>query len=254
MGRALLRYTDRDVRRCSRGRCRATRWPRGLRRDRDPARDAAGAAVERLRAFAFRFVSELGIAYRRSAAAVEGTPHLDAGPRAGRAAARCAGVARRARDDAAARAGSDPACTCCSAAASPTGASARDALRRLHDRYGDALKISAARAIDRGRVPARSDRRGARAARRARERTLRRAARRLHRLPLRRHRPRWRGALARALAAGSAARTSRAVWVKSVTVGAYGAGRRRDAGPTEATVHHSPSTVRAVRSTRVAFV
>lgn len=36
-----------------------------------------------LRSRAFRFVSELSIAYRRSPAAVEGTPRLRSGPRAG---------------------------------------------------------------------------------------------------------------------------------------------------------------------------
>ena len=38
---------------------------------------------ERLRTFAFRFVSELGIEYRDGPLAVEGTPALDGGPRAG---------------------------------------------------------------------------------------------------------------------------------------------------------------------------
>jgi len=38
---------------------------------------------ERLRTFAFRFVSEIGIAYRDSSLATEGNPSLSHGPRAG---------------------------------------------------------------------------------------------------------------------------------------------------------------------------
>jgi hypothetical protein len=39
--------------------------------------------AERIRAIAFRFVSEVGIRYRASAAVTEGTPSLKSGPRAG---------------------------------------------------------------------------------------------------------------------------------------------------------------------------
>jgi hypothetical protein len=39
--------------------------------------------AEQVRAFAFRFISELGIRYRDSPAVTEGTPSLQAGPHAG---------------------------------------------------------------------------------------------------------------------------------------------------------------------------
>jgi hypothetical protein len=82
VGRFLLRYTDRVfgtfTRAMSSG--RVATW----------ARVVVVARIlplvirsRRLRAAAFRFLSELGIHYRRSPAVVEGEPRLGAGPRAG---------------------------------------------------------------------------------------------------------------------------------------------------------------------------
>jgi 2-polyprenyl-6-methoxyphenol hydroxylase-like FAD-dependent oxidoreductase len=82
VGRALLRYTDRIfgvfTRAMSSNALMA--WVR---------RSVLGRVLpgvlgaERLRTFAFRFVSELDIRYRTSAAVSEGRPALGAGPRAG---------------------------------------------------------------------------------------------------------------------------------------------------------------------------
>jgi 2-polyprenyl-6-methoxyphenol hydroxylase-like FAD-dependent oxidoreductase len=82
VGNFLLRYTDRIFATFTRvisggklaGWIRRFAMPQVLPR-------AIGSA--RLRATAFRFVSELGIRYRRSPAVVEGAPKLRGGPRAG---------------------------------------------------------------------------------------------------------------------------------------------------------------------------
>jgi hypothetical protein len=82
VGRALLRYTDRLFSQFTRA-MSAGPLAGWLRR-------AVVARVlprilrsRRIRAFAFRFVSELGIRYRRSRAVTEGSPRLRSGPRAG---------------------------------------------------------------------------------------------------------------------------------------------------------------------------
>ncbi|HET7457650.1 MAG TPA: FAD-dependent monooxygenase, partial [Gemmatimonadaceae bacterium] len=86
VGRLLLRYTDRAfatfTRAMSSG--RAAGWARRMVVPRVLPR-VVGRVVgsRRLRAFAFRFVSELGIRYRRSPAVAEGMPRLHGGPRAG---------------------------------------------------------------------------------------------------------------------------------------------------------------------------
>jgi 2-polyprenyl-6-methoxyphenol hydroxylase-like FAD-dependent oxidoreductase len=82
VGNTLLRYTDRVfsifTRAVSAG--RAISWVR----DRLVARTLPRVfASNRLRAFAFGFVSELRIRYRRSPAIIEGHPRLRGGPRAG---------------------------------------------------------------------------------------------------------------------------------------------------------------------------
>lgn len=82
VGRFLLRYTDRVfgifTRAISAG--RVATWAREVVVPRVIPR-VLGSGW--LRATAFRFVSELGIRYRRSAAVAEGEPRLRAGPRAG---------------------------------------------------------------------------------------------------------------------------------------------------------------------------
>jgi len=82
VGHALLRYTDRIfglfTRAMSSGGLAS--W---VRRNVIPRIAPAVIRAEWLRTFAFRFVSELGIGYRKSDAVVEGTPALDRGPRAG---------------------------------------------------------------------------------------------------------------------------------------------------------------------------
>jgi 2-polyprenyl-6-methoxyphenol hydroxylase-like FAD-dependent oxidoreductase len=82
VGRTLLRYTDRifDVLVRSLSDSALVSW---IRR-----RVAATVVPEvltskRLRAFGFRFISELGIRYRRSPAVTEAAPRLKTGPRAG---------------------------------------------------------------------------------------------------------------------------------------------------------------------------
>ena len=82
VGHRLLRYTDRAfgtfARVMSRG--RVATWARSVVVSRVlPHLVTAG----RLRSVAFRFVSQLGIRYRRSPAVSEGAPPLAAGPRAG---------------------------------------------------------------------------------------------------------------------------------------------------------------------------
>jgi hypothetical protein len=82
VGRFLLRYTDRAfssfARVVSSGGMAA--W---VRRVIAPLVLPAVLESQRLRASAFRFVSQLGIRYRESPAVTEGTPPLGAGPRAG---------------------------------------------------------------------------------------------------------------------------------------------------------------------------
>ena len=82
VGHALLRYTDRIfglfTRMMSSNALMA--WVRRSVMGRVLPRVMRG---ERLRTFAFRFVSELGIRYRASSAVSEGTPALQRGPRAG---------------------------------------------------------------------------------------------------------------------------------------------------------------------------
>jgi 2-polyprenyl-6-methoxyphenol hydroxylase-like FAD-dependent oxidoreductase len=82
VGRFLLRYTDRVfgtfTRAMSTG--RIATWARELI---IPHVLPRALASRRLRAAAFRFLSELGIHYRRSPAVEEGEPRLRGGPRAG---------------------------------------------------------------------------------------------------------------------------------------------------------------------------
>lgn len=82
VGRALLRYTDRifSVFTRSMSSSAVAAWVRRTLVARVVPRvmDA-----ERIRAFAFRFVSEFSIRYPRSPAVTEGTPSLRKGPRAG---------------------------------------------------------------------------------------------------------------------------------------------------------------------------
>ena len=82
VGRALLRYTDRAfsliVRSLSPG--KLTAW---LRRTVPAQIVPFVLRSKRLRTLAFRFISELDIAYRRSSAVREGTPRLRRGPKAG---------------------------------------------------------------------------------------------------------------------------------------------------------------------------
>ena len=82
VGRALLRGTDRIFGLFTRAMSSnaAVAW---LRRVVLPHVVPLAIGGERLRTFAFRFVSELGIAYRDSSLATEGTPTLSHGPRAG---------------------------------------------------------------------------------------------------------------------------------------------------------------------------
>jgi len=82
VGRTLLRYTDRIfsalVRSLSDN--AITSW---LRRNVAANVIPAVLTSTRLRAAGFRFVSELGVRYRRSPAVAEAEPRLRAGPRAG---------------------------------------------------------------------------------------------------------------------------------------------------------------------------
>jgi len=81
VGRFLLRYTDRAFGALTRATSRGAiaGWARRV----VPRLLPRVYESRRLRAFAFRFVSELGIHYRRSPAVVEGEPRLRGGPRAG---------------------------------------------------------------------------------------------------------------------------------------------------------------------------
>jgi hypothetical protein len=94
-----------------------------------------------LRAIAFRFVSELGIAYRQSAAAVEGTPRLDGGPRAGERLPD-AEVLRGEQPTTLQRELGGPCVHLLLCGASVEWRGCADVLRRLHDRYGDAVQVS----------------------------------------------------------------------------------------------------------------
>ena len=82
VGRALLRGTDRIFGLFTRAMSSnaAVAW---LRRVVLPRLVPLAIGGERLRTFAFRFVSEIGIEYRDSALSIEGTPALADGPRAG---------------------------------------------------------------------------------------------------------------------------------------------------------------------------
>ncbi|MBW8771196.1 MAG: FAD-dependent monooxygenase [Gemmatimonadetes bacterium] len=82
VGHALLRGTDRIFGLFTRAMSSnaAVAW---LRRVVLPRVVPLAIGGERLRTYAFRFVSEIGIAYRDSTLATEGTPALSAGPRAG---------------------------------------------------------------------------------------------------------------------------------------------------------------------------
>ena len=104
VGRALLRGTDRIFGLFTRAMSSnaAVAW---LRRVVLPRIVPLAIGGERLRTFAFRFVSEIGIEYRDSTLATEGTPALSEGPRAGERLPGCAGARRRPRVDAAARGG-----------------------------------------------------------------------------------------------------------------------------------------------------
>jgi hypothetical protein len=95
----------------------------------------------RLRAIAFRFVSELGIAYRESAAAVEGTPKLDAGPRAGERFPD-APVLRGDQPTTLQRELGGPCVHLLLCGSGVDWRERTDVLRRLHERYGDALQVT----------------------------------------------------------------------------------------------------------------
>lgn len=82
VGRFLLRYTDRVFGTFTRAMSSA-RLAAWARRVVMPSVLPRVVNARRLRAFAFRFVSELGIRYRRSPAVTEGEPRLHGGPRAG---------------------------------------------------------------------------------------------------------------------------------------------------------------------------
>jgi 2-polyprenyl-6-methoxyphenol hydroxylase-like FAD-dependent oxidoreductase len=82
VGRSLLRYTDRAFSLFTRlmSRSRVAAW---FRRTIAARLVPWVLSARPLRAVAFKFVSELGIAYRRSPAVAEGSPKLRGGPRAG---------------------------------------------------------------------------------------------------------------------------------------------------------------------------
>ena len=82
VGRALLRGTDRVFGLFTRAMSSnaAVAW---LRRVVLPRLVPLAIGGERLRTFAFRFVSEIGIEYRDSTLSIEGTPALTDGPRTG---------------------------------------------------------------------------------------------------------------------------------------------------------------------------
>lgn len=82
VGRTLLRYTDRifSIFTRSMSSSAVAAW---VRRSVVAPVLPGVMRTERIRAFAFRFVSELSIRYRGSAVVTEGTPSLRKGPRAG---------------------------------------------------------------------------------------------------------------------------------------------------------------------------
>jgi 2-polyprenyl-6-methoxyphenol hydroxylase-like FAD-dependent oxidoreductase len=82
VGRFLLRYTDRIFGTFT-SVVSAGRLSTWVRRHIVPRLLPRVLRSERLRTFAFRFISELGIHYRRSPAVLEGEPRLKRGPRAG---------------------------------------------------------------------------------------------------------------------------------------------------------------------------
>ena len=82
VGQFLLRYTDRIFGTFTRA-MSAGRFATWAREAVIPQVLPRLLASSRLRNAAFRFVSELGIHYRRSPAVAEGKPHLGSGPRAG---------------------------------------------------------------------------------------------------------------------------------------------------------------------------
>jgi 2-polyprenyl-6-methoxyphenol hydroxylase-like FAD-dependent oxidoreductase len=82
VGHALLRGTDRIFGLFTRA-MSSNAMVAWLRRVVLPRVVPLAIGGERLRTFAFRFVSEIGIAYRDSALATEGEPALSDGPRAG---------------------------------------------------------------------------------------------------------------------------------------------------------------------------
>ena len=82
VGRTLLRYTDRSFSALVRSLSdNAAAW--WLRRNVAAHVIPAVLTSRRLRSAGFRFISELGIRYRRSPAVAEAEPRLRAGPRAG---------------------------------------------------------------------------------------------------------------------------------------------------------------------------
>jgi 2-polyprenyl-6-methoxyphenol hydroxylase-like FAD-dependent oxidoreductase len=82
VGRALLRYTDRAFSLFTRA-ISGSRLATWFRRTIVARLVPWVFKTRRLRAMAFRFVSELAIAYRRSPAVAEGAPRLRRGPHAG---------------------------------------------------------------------------------------------------------------------------------------------------------------------------
>jgi len=82
VGQALLRYTDRIFTLLVRS-LSASRLAAWMRRNVVARIVPLVLKSERVRALAFRFVSELGISYRKRTAVSEGSPRLRAGPRAG---------------------------------------------------------------------------------------------------------------------------------------------------------------------------
>ena len=82
VGRALLRYTDRIFSVFTRS-MSSSAFAAWIRRTIVARILPRVMRAERVRAFAFRFVSEFSIHYRKSGAVLEGLPSLGGGPRAG---------------------------------------------------------------------------------------------------------------------------------------------------------------------------
>ena len=140
VGRALLRYTDRLFSLFTRAMSSSAvaAW---ARRNVLPRAMPPVLRSKRLRAIAFRFVSELGIAYRQSAASVEGTPRLEGGPRAGERFPD-AKVLRGEQPTTLQRELGGPCVHLLLCGSGVDWRERADVLRRLHDRYGDALQVS----------------------------------------------------------------------------------------------------------------